>query len=104
MNVLNDSYVSIKDIKTGQKNLNVVFIVLEIGKCAPCVGEKKCNKCLADTWAQLELAPPAAAAAAHDEVTAGGSDLYLFMTKFQFCFPFQFFTQAELQKLKMVMK
>ncbi|XP_075687395.1 SOSS complex subunit B2 isoform X2 [Rhinoderma darwinii] len=32
MNVLNDSYVSIKDIKTGQKNLNVVFIVLEIGR------------------------------------------------------------------------
>ncbi|PIO28608.1 hypothetical protein AB205_0093340 [Aquarana catesbeiana] len=33
MNLLNDSLVSIKDIKTGQKNLNVVFIVLEIGKC-----------------------------------------------------------------------
>ncbi|XP_053554564.1 SOSS complex subunit B2 [Bombina bombina] len=32
MNVLNDSYISIKDIKTGQKNLNVVFIVLEIGR------------------------------------------------------------------------
>ncbi|XP_053327635.1 SOSS complex subunit B2 [Spea bombifrons] len=32
MNVVNDSYVSIKDIKTGQKNLNVVFIVLEIGR------------------------------------------------------------------------
>ncbi|KAM8933486.1 SOSS complex subunit B2 isoform 2-T2 [Pelodytes ibericus] len=32
MNVPNDSYVSIKDIKTGQKNLNVVFIVLEIGR------------------------------------------------------------------------
>ncbi|XP_040213009.1 SOSS complex subunit B2 isoform X1 [Rana temporaria] len=32
MNLLNDSLVSIKDIKTGQKNLNVVFIVLEIGR------------------------------------------------------------------------
>ncbi|CAJ0943862.1 unnamed protein product [Ranitomeya imitator] len=32
MNVPNDSYVSIKDIKTGQKNLNVIFIVLEIGR------------------------------------------------------------------------
>ncbi|XP_040295345.1 SOSS complex subunit B2 isoform X2 [Bufo bufo] len=32
MNVLNDSCVSIKDIKTGQKNLNVIFIVLEIGR------------------------------------------------------------------------
>ncbi|XP_073501853.1 SOSS complex subunit B2 [Phyllobates terribilis] len=32
MNGPNDSYVSIKDIKTGQKNLNVVFIVLEIGR------------------------------------------------------------------------
>ncbi|XP_063284886.1 SOSS complex subunit B2 [Pelobates fuscus] len=32
MNGLNDSFVSIKDIKTGQKNLNVVFIVLEIGR------------------------------------------------------------------------
>ncbi|KAM4626790.1 SOSS complex subunit B2 [Discoglossus pictus] len=32
MNVLNDSFVSIKDIKAGQKNLNVVFIVLEIGR------------------------------------------------------------------------
>ncbi|XP_069841451.1 SOSS complex subunit B2 [Dendropsophus ebraccatus] len=32
MNVINDSYVSIKDIKTGQKNLNVIFIVLEIGR------------------------------------------------------------------------
>ncbi|KAM5152964.1 SOSS complex subunit B2 [Mantella aurantiaca] len=32
MNLLNDSFVSIKDIKTGQKNLNVIFIVLEIGR------------------------------------------------------------------------
>ncbi|XP_063788413.1 SOSS complex subunit B2 isoform X1 [Pseudophryne corroboree] len=32
MNAINDSYVSIKDIKTGQKNLNIVFIVLEIGR------------------------------------------------------------------------
>ncbi|XP_056391509.1 SOSS complex subunit B2 [Hyla sarda] len=32
MNMLNDSHVSIKDIKTGQKNLNVIFIVLEIGR------------------------------------------------------------------------
>ncbi|KAM4024268.1 SOSS complex subunit B2 [Anomaloglossus baeobatrachus] len=32
MNVPNDSFVSIKDIKTGQKNLNVIFIVLEIGR------------------------------------------------------------------------
>ncbi|XP_072274957.1 SOSS complex subunit B2 [Pyxicephalus adspersus] len=32
MNLINDSFVSIKDIKTGQKNLNVIFIVLEIGR------------------------------------------------------------------------
>ncbi|XP_073402797.1 SOSS complex subunit B2 [Dendrobates tinctorius] len=32
MNVPNDSYVSIKDIRPGQKNLNVIFIVLEIGR------------------------------------------------------------------------
>ncbi|XP_018423672.1 PREDICTED: SOSS complex subunit B2-like [Nanorana parkeri] len=32
MNVPNDSFVSIKDVKTGQKNLNVIFIVLEIGR------------------------------------------------------------------------
>ncbi|KAM4697810.1 SOSS complex subunit B2 [Rhinophrynus dorsalis] len=32
MNVPNDSYVTIKDIQAGQKNLNVIFIVLEIGR------------------------------------------------------------------------
>uniref|UniRef100_A0A8C5PWW9 SOSS complex subunit B2 n=1 Tax=Leptobrachium leishanense TaxID=445787 RepID=A0A8C5PWW9_9ANUR len=32
MSVVNDSFVTLKDIKTGQKNLNVVFIVLEIGR------------------------------------------------------------------------
>ncbi|MEE6490439.1 hypothetical protein FKM82_015876 [Ascaphus truei] len=32
MSVPNESHVSIKDIKTGQKNLNVIFIVLEIGR------------------------------------------------------------------------
>lgn len=35
MNGLGDPPVFIKDIKPGQKNLNVVFIVLEIGKWGP---------------------------------------------------------------------
>ncbi|XP_042192220.1 SOSS complex subunit B2 [Callorhinchus milii] len=32
MNLINDTYVFVKDIKPGMKNLNVVFIVLEIGR------------------------------------------------------------------------
>ncbi|XP_029461945.1 SOSS complex subunit B2 [Rhinatrema bivittatum] len=32
MSLANESYVFIKDIKAGQKNLNIIFIVLEIGR------------------------------------------------------------------------
>nr|XP_033800122.1 SOSS complex subunit B2 isoform X2 [Geotrypetes seraphini] len=32
MSLTNESYVFIKDIKTGQKNINVIFIVLELGR------------------------------------------------------------------------
>ncbi|XP_030066020.1 SOSS complex subunit B2 isoform X1 [Microcaecilia unicolor] len=32
MSLTNESYVFIKDIKTGQKNINLIFIVLELGR------------------------------------------------------------------------
>lgn len=35
MSMANETYLFIKDIKPGLKNVNVVFIVLEIGKWAP---------------------------------------------------------------------
>lgn len=31
-NITNDAAILIKDVKPGSKNLNIVFIVLEIGK------------------------------------------------------------------------
>lgn len=38
-NISNEAVILIKDVKPGSKNLNIVFIVLEIGKwiqcCAP---------------------------------------------------------------------
>lgn len=38
-NISNEGVILIKDVKAGSKNLNIVFIVLEIGKwihcCAP---------------------------------------------------------------------
>lgn len=35
MSAASDTYLLIKDIKPGLKNLNVIFIVLEIGKWRP---------------------------------------------------------------------
>lgn len=55
MSMANETYFFIKDIKPGLKNLNLVFIVLEIGKSGP---SEPCLFVSSSCSPRLALFPP----------------------------------------------